>query len=96
MISEDHVTLKTGVMMLKIQRCVTVINYSLKYIKIGKISQYYIFFCIFDQINTALMSRRDSLKNIKSQTFERQCVYIYIYMQTDIQYNDFQETHSFI
>ncbi len=29
MISEDHVTLKTAVMMLKIQRCVTEINYSL-------------------------------------------------------------------
>ncbi len=33
MISEDHVTLKTGGMMLKIQRCVTEINYVLKYIK---------------------------------------------------------------
>ncbi len=30
MISEDHV-----IMMLKIQRCVTEINYSLKYINIG-------------------------------------------------------------
>ncbi len=34
MISEDHVTLKT-VMMLKIQRSVTEINYISKYIKIG-------------------------------------------------------------
>ncbi len=34
MISEG--TLKTGVMMLKIQRCVTEINYNLKYIKIEK------------------------------------------------------------
>ncbi len=34
MISEDHVTLKTGEMMLKIQRCVTEISYILKYIKI--------------------------------------------------------------
>ncbi len=65
-------TLKTGVMMLKIERCVTEINYILKYIKIGnnirncnKISQYYCFFCIFDQINTALMSRKDSLKKHK-------------------------------
>ncbi len=33
MISEDHVTLKTGVMMLKIQRCITEINYISKYIK---------------------------------------------------------------
>ncbi len=29
-----HVTLKTGVMMLKINRCITGINYILKYIKI--------------------------------------------------------------
>ncbi len=34
MISEDH-ALKTGVMMLKIQRCITEINDILKYIKIG-------------------------------------------------------------
>ncbi len=34
MISEDHVTLRTAVMMLKIQRCVTEINYILNYIKI--------------------------------------------------------------
>ncbi len=34
MISEDHVILKTGVMMLKINRCITGINYILKYIKI--------------------------------------------------------------
>ncbi len=32
MISEDCVRLKTAVMMLKIQRCVTEINYILKYI----------------------------------------------------------------
>ncbi len=34
MISEDHVTLKPAVMMLKIQRCITEINSILKYIKI--------------------------------------------------------------
>ncbi len=34
MISEDHVTLKTEVMMLKIQLCITEINYILKYIQI--------------------------------------------------------------
>ncbi len=33
MISEDHVTLKTGVMMLKIQLCNTEINYILQYIQ---------------------------------------------------------------
>ncbi len=34
MISEDHVTLKTGEMMLNIQRCITEIHDILKYIKI--------------------------------------------------------------
>ncbi len=34
MISEDHVTLKTGVMMLKIQLRITEINYILTYIHI--------------------------------------------------------------
>ncbi len=67
--SEDHVTLKTGVKMLKIQRCVTEINYSLKCIKIetivlccNKILQYY---CIFDQINAALTSIRDLFESMK-------------------------------
>ncbi len=36
MISEDHVTLKTGVMMLKIQLYFTGINYILKYIQLEK------------------------------------------------------------
>jgi len=31
---KDHVTLKTGVMILKIQLCITEINYILTYIKI--------------------------------------------------------------
>ncbi len=31
---KDHVTLKTGVIMLNIQLCITGINYILKYIKI--------------------------------------------------------------
>ncbi len=53
MISEDHVTLKTGVMMLKIQIYITGINYILKYIQIevilncNNITQYYCFYCIF-------------------------------------------------
>ncbi len=34
LISEDHVTLKTGEMMLKIQRCITEINYIWIYITI--------------------------------------------------------------
>ncbi len=64
MISKDYVTLKTGVMMQKIQLCFTGINCILKYIKqetnirnYNNISQYYCFFLYFDQINTALMSR---------------------------------------
>ena len=58
MISEDHVTLKTGVMMLKIQLHTTEINYILKYIQVkavilnGKnISKLYCFCCTLDQIN---------------------------------------------
>ncbi len=37
MISEDHVTLKTGVMMLKIQCCITEMNYILQYIQIESV-----------------------------------------------------------
>ncbi len=37
---KDHVTLKTGVMMLKIQLCVAVINYIQKYIQIENVSGY--------------------------------------------------------
>ncbi len=55
MISEDHVTLKTGVMMLKIQLRITEINYILQYIHIENIY----FDCILGQIITALVSRRD-------------------------------------
>ncbi len=53
MISEDYVTLKTGVMILKIQLCFTGINCILKYIKqetileIAIIFQHItVFFCI--------------------------------------------------
>ncbi len=58
MISEDHVTLKTGVMMLKIQLNVTEINYSLTHshrkqlVYIIIIFQF--FYCIFEQINASL------------------------------------------
>ncbi len=69
MISEDHVTLKTGVMMLKNTALITEINYILKYIQIENsylnsknISQYYCFCCILDQINAGLVSRREFLK----------------------------------
>uniref|UniRef100_A0A9J7ZZD1 Tc1-like transposase DDE domain-containing protein n=1 Tax=Cyprinus carpio carpio TaxID=630221 RepID=A0A9J7ZZD1_CYPCA len=57
-------------MMRKIQLCITGINYILKYIKIenhylnyNTSPQYYsFFFYISDQINSALMSRRDFFK----------------------------------
>ncbi len=65
MISEDHVTLKTGEMMIKIQRCITEINYILTYIYIKKktailnsknISQYDCFSCVLAQINAVLLN----------------------------------------
>ncbi len=61
-ISEDHVTLKTGVMMLKIQLRITEINHILKHLflklKTLGIGDFTVF---FDQINAALVSRRDLL-----------------------------------
>ncbi len=52
MISEDHVTLKTGEIMLKIQLRITEICYILQFITIENIiSQYYCLYSIFDQIN---------------------------------------------
>ncbi len=51
--------------MLKIQLCITGINYILKYIQIenslnyNNISQCYSFYCIIDQINAALVNIRD-------------------------------------
>ncbi len=80
MISEDHVTLKTGEMMLKIQRCITEINYILKHIKIEtiilncNISNITDLVYIFDQLNAGLMSIK-TLKNSNSaHTF-----YLYVY-----------------
>ncbi len=58
MISEDHVTLKTAVKMMKY----TEINDSLTDIHIenscNNISQFYRFYYIFDQMNADLVSRR--------------------------------------
>ncbi len=65
MISEDHVTLKTGVMMLEIQLRITEINDSLTDIHIKqqtailKLNNISYFDCIFVQINAALVSRRE-------------------------------------
>ncbi len=51
MISEDHVTLKTGIMMLKIQLHITEINSILKYITIENIKlQHYCKILLFDKI----------------------------------------------
>ncbi len=62
MISEDHVTLKTELMMLKSQLSFTGIHFILKYVKqetnvrnCNKISQYYSFFLYFDQINCCIL-----------------------------------------
>ncbi len=61
MISEDHVTLKTGVMMLKI----TEINYILTDNHIensfytAMIFTILMFYCIFDQINATFVNRRN-------------------------------------
>ncbi len=59
-------TLKTGVIMLKIQLCITEINYILKYNKIEncsfKLQLYFtilLFLAYFNQTNTALLSLRE-------------------------------------
>ncbi len=56
MISEDHVTLKTGEMMLKIQLCITGINYTLIYKKKKNVIVFTVF---FNQTNASLVSKRD-------------------------------------
>ncbi len=48
-------TLKTGVMMLKSQLCITEINYT--HILNWNILEYYCFCCIFGQINTGEQKR---------------------------------------
>ncbi len=72
MISEDHVTLKTGVMMLKIQLRITEINYSLPDINIENcyfkfyniFTILFYFYCISEHINAALVSGREILPTI--------------------------------
>ncbi len=61
MITEDHVTQKTGAMMLEIQFCITAIHYILQYIHIEnnylKLYGYFTFSTVFfEQINAALVS----------------------------------------
>ncbi len=57
--------MKSGVMMLKIQLCITEINYIWTYIQIEKsfiiviiFHNIIILYCIFDQINAVLVSLR--------------------------------------
>ncbi len=71
--------LKTEVMMLKIQLCFR-IHFIFKYIKqetnirnCNNVSQYYSFCLYFDQINTALMSRRASIKKTRSINIPMKC-----------------------
>ncbi len=63
MISEDHVTLKTAVMMLKIQLRITEIHDIIKVyynktviLNCDDVSQYYNLYCFFYQINAALVT----------------------------------------
>ncbi len=56
---KDNMTLNSGIMMLKIQLCVTGTNWILKYIQMENSTViliaiiFYCFYCIFDQINAA-------------------------------------------
>ncbi len=59
MISEDHVTLKTGVMMQKIQLCITEINYSLQYILIENSCFDFKYFLMYFWSNKCTLVRRD-------------------------------------
>ncbi len=71
MISEDHVILKTGVMMLEIQLRITEINYILTYLySYNNISVYWIFY----QINAVLVSRTDFFKILKHPNYSKSVV----------------------
>ncbi len=85
MISEDHVTLKSGVMILKIQLCITGINSILKYIKI-EISSYKFVQCFtillillyfFNQINAALVNIREKY-TIGLQSTAMHCLSVWV------------------
>ncbi len=76
---KDHVTMKTGVMMLKIQLCISRINYIFKYfqykpfLNCNNISQYYCFYFILKK--KALESIKDFQKQILPTTNLRMVVY---------------------
>ncbi len=61
MLSEDHVTLKTGVMMLKMFYLIYLVILNSK-----NISTCYCFHCTLDQINAGFV-RRDFFKNLTVQ-----------------------------
>ncbi len=72
MISEDHVTLKTGVLMLKIQRCITEIIYINIYSNMKPILEIAIIFhniTVFGSSKYSLMSIRDSIKKTNKVSY---------------------------
>ncbi len=78
---QDHVTLKTGIKTAEnSDSVITRINYILKYIQIERYITKLRFYCIFDQINAALVRLENSLQ---TRTFLKVCVciYVYIYIQ---------------
>ncbi len=82
MISEDHVTLETGVIMLNIQLRITEINYILLYIYIEnryfKLYYYFpILLFIFDEINAAVVSRQDVFQKHFIIFLYVYCIYIF-------------------
>ncbi len=82
---KNHVTLKTEVMMLKIQLFITEINDILQYIQIVILNcnnnlQHYCFYCIYNQINATLVSRKYFIwKNLNFYKLLTGSIYIYIY-----------------
>ncbi len=85
---KDHVTMKTGVMAAE-NRALPSQEYLFKK---KNISQYYWFYCIFDQINAALVSIRDFQRhNILTPHFWT-VVYITIFVgqNNDVLHNDSQ------
>ncbi len=76
MVSEDHVTLKTGEMILKIQLHITGIKYLFKLIKIVilncNIITILLYFLLYFQINVLLVS----IKGFK-KTFKHQNIFLY-------------------
>ncbi len=75
MISEDHVTLKTGVMMLKIQLCITEINYII-YIHIENIKYFTILLYVWSNKCGLNEQKRPLSKTCKNLTESTQNVYL--------------------